>query len=71
MKKTIIGIFAVAALTASQALAITVTFSRPAGYATGEGGEFNITPVFSGGVTLQPFWWAADMKRSAWMQLST
>jgi len=30
-------------------LAITVTVSRPAGYATGEGGEFNITPVFSGG----------------------
>jgi len=49
MKKTIIGIFAVAALVVSQAWAVPVTVTRLAGYAVGDGGEFNIAPVFGNG----------------------
>jgi len=49
MKKTIVSIFAVALLAGSQVWATSVTVTRPAGYSTGDGGEFNIAPVFTGG----------------------
>jgi len=49
MKKAIASLVAVGLLGGSQAWGIPVNVTRLAGYATGDGGEFNISPVFSGG----------------------
>jgi len=48
MKKIIFGLIAVGLVAATQALATSVTVRGNLGYAYGDGGEFNISPVFSG-----------------------